>query len=143
MVVEEPGELVARGLVVELPNGRRLLESVDLHLGTGRLTAIVGPSGSGKSTLLNALAGIRPASTGVVQYDGRDLYACFDRLRNRIGHVPQEEVLHHQLPLGRALNYTTHADLGGRECPGLIVPEPEGEPSRCGLAASARPLQLA
>ena len=106
MVVDEPGELVARGLVVELPNGRRLLESVDLHLGTGRLTAIVGPSGSGKSTLLNALAGIRPASTGVVQYDGRDLYACFDRLRNRIGHVPQEEVLHHQLPLGRALNYT-------------------------------------
>jgi ABC-type multidrug transport system ATPase subunit len=106
MVVDEPGELVARGLVVELPNGRRLLESVDLHLGTSRLTAIVGPSGSGKSTLLNALAGIRPASAGVVEYDGRDLYGCFDRLRHRIGHVPQDEVLHLQLPLGRALNYT-------------------------------------
>jgi ABC-type multidrug transport system ATPase subunit len=106
MVVDEPGELVARGLVVELPNGRRLLESVDLHLGRGRLTAIVGPSGSGKSTLLNALAGIRPASTGVVEYDGRDLFACFDHLRHRIGHVPQDEVLHLQLPLGRALSYT-------------------------------------
>lgn len=66
MVLDEPRELDARGLVVESPNGKRLLESIDLHLGTGRLTAIVGPSGSGTSTRLHPLAGIRPASTGVV-----------------------------------------------------------------------------
>lgn len=106
MVVDEPGELVARGLVVELPNGRRLLEAVDLHLDAGKLTAVVGPSGSGKSTLLNALAGIRPATAGIVQYDGRDLYESFESVRHRIGHVPQDEVLHLQLPLGRALQYT-------------------------------------
>lgn len=106
MAVDQPGELIAHGLVVELPNGRRLLESVDLQLDSGKLTAIVGPSGSGKSTLLNALAGIRPATAGVVRYDGCDLYDSFESLRHRIGHVPQDEVLHLQLPLGRALRYT-------------------------------------
>ena len=40
VVVDDPGDLVARGLVVELPNGRRLLESVDLHVDAGKLTAV-------------------------------------------------------------------------------------------------------
>jgi len=111
-MVDDPGELVARGLVVELRNGRRLLEPVDLVLDAGKLTAIVGPSGSGKSTLLNALAGIRPASEGVVLYNGHDLYASFEALRHHIGHVPQDEVLHLQLPLRRALSYTAGLRFG-------------------------------
>ena len=109
VAVDDPGELVARGLVVELPHGRRLLASVDLHVDSGKLTAVVVPSCSGKSTLLNALAGIRPATTGVVEFNGADMYASFEVVRHRLGHVPQDEVLHHQLPLGRALSYT--ADL--------------------------------
>ncbi len=78
-VRDDRRELVARGLVVELPDGRRLLDSVDLVLEPGRLTAIVGPSGSGKSTLLNALCGIRPVAQGAVLLDGQDIYQCVRR----------------------------------------------------------------
>ncbi len=108
----DSGELLARGLVVELSDGRRLLAGVDLVLEPGKLTAIVGPSGSGKSTLLNALSGIRPASSGVVLYNGQDLYGSFAELRHRIGHVPQDEVLHLNLPLRRALTYTAALRFG-------------------------------
>ena len=108
----ETGELIATGLTVDLADGRRLLAGVDLVLEPGKLTAIVGPSGSGKSTLLNALSGIRPASSGVVLYNGQDLYRSFAELRHRIGHVPQDEVLHLNLPLRRALTYTAALRFG-------------------------------
>ncbi len=109
---DDGGHLVAEGLTVELPGGRLLLDGVDLVLEPGRLTAIVGPSGSGKSTLLGALCGIRPASRGVVLYDHHDLYREFGELRHRIGHVPQDEVLHTQLPLRRVLDYTAALRFG-------------------------------
>lgn len=106
------GQLVAEGLTVQLRDGRVLLDGVDLVLAPGQLTAIVGPSGSGKSTLLGALCGIRPATSGVVLYDRRDLYREFGELRHRIGHVPQDEVLHTQLPLRRVLDYTAALRFG-------------------------------
>ena len=69
------------------------------------LLAVVGPSGAGKSTLLNALTGQRPADQGTVLYDGRDLYRDYAELRQRIGLVPQDDILHAQLTVRRALAY--------------------------------------
>ena len=67
--------------------------------------AVVGPSGAGKSTLLGALTGFRPASSGEVRYDDRDLYKNYAELRHRIGFVPQDDILHTPLTVRRALNY--------------------------------------
>jgi NitT/TauT family transport system ATP-binding protein len=47
------------------------LRDIDLTVGRGELVAIVGPSGCGKSTLLRIIAGLRPASRGRVEVDGR------------------------------------------------------------------------
>jgi ABC-type multidrug transport system ATPase subunit len=68
---------------------------------------VVGPSGAGKSTLLNALTGARPAQNGTVLYDGRDLYHDYAELRRRIGLVPQDDILHSQLTVHRALSYAS------------------------------------
>src|SRR6185369_10929831 len=57
------------------------------------------------STLLGALTGQRPADAGEVRYDGRDLYASYDELRQRIGLVPQDDILHPQLTVRRALRF--------------------------------------
>ena len=97
--------LDARGLTVRLPSGKVLLDDVSFQLGERCLLGVIGPSGAGKSTLLGALTGIRPATTGSVLYDGRDLYANYAELRHRIGLVPQENILHTQLSANRALGY--------------------------------------
>ncbi len=47
------------------------LRDIDLTVDRGELVAIVGPSGCGKSTLLRIIAGLRPASRGRVEVDGR------------------------------------------------------------------------
>jgi ABC-type multidrug transport system ATPase subunit len=97
-------EFGTHGLSV-LVDGKRLLTDVSFRLPPRSLMAIVGPSGAGKSTLLNALAGLRPATAGQVLYGGRDLYRNYGELRQRIGYVPQQDILHPGLTLEQALDY--------------------------------------
>jgi ABC transport system ATP-binding/permease protein len=99
------GPLDANGLVVDLDDGRRILDEVGFYLEPSSLLAIVGPSGSGKSTLVNALTGAAPADEGSVTLGPRNLYAELDELRSSIGIVPQAEVLHYQLTVESALTY--------------------------------------
>lgn len=98
--------LDVQDLTVAVDDGRKvLLDYVSFPVGEKCLLAVVGPSGAGKSTLLNALTGQRPADRGTVLYDGRDLYHDFAELRQRIGLVPQDDILHPQLTVRAALSY--------------------------------------
>ncbi|MFJ8052816.1 FHA domain-containing protein [Streptomyces luteogriseus] len=98
--------LDVQDLAVSVDRGRKtLLDHVSFPVGEKCLLAVVGPSGAGKSTLLNALTGQRPANHGTVLYDGRDLYRDYAELRQRIGLVPQDDILHAQLTVRKALSY--------------------------------------
>jgi ABC-type multidrug transport system ATPase subunit len=97
--------LTARDLTVRLPSGKVLLDHMSFPLGERCLLGVIGPSGAGKSTLLGALTGTAPATEGQVLYDGRDLYKSYAELRHRIGLVPQENILHTQLTVRRALEF--------------------------------------
>ncbi|WP_182200214.1 ABC transporter ATP-binding protein [Paraliobacillus salinarum] len=50
-----------------------ILKGVNLPLQKGEVTALVGASGSGKSTLLTIAAGLQPASSGQLLFDGKNL----------------------------------------------------------------------
>ncbi|MFC4053749.1 ATP-binding cassette domain-containing protein [Actinomadura syzygii] len=76
--------------------GRRTLRDVSLTIGTGELVAIIGGSGAGKTTLLDALAGVRPPAEGHVRHAGGD---------GSLGYVPQDDIVHRDLPLRRTLRY--------------------------------------
>ena len=95
----------AQDLVVKA-GSKVLLDHVTFPIPEKCLLGVIGPSGAGKSTLLGALTGMRPATTGTVLYDNRDLYQNYNELRYRIGLVPQESVLHTQLTARRALQYS-------------------------------------
>ncbi len=99
-----PTSIIADDITVEI-DGSVLLDDVSFALRHGTLLGIVGPSGCGKSTLLKAMTGIRPATRGRLLYDGKDLYEHYSELRYRIGLVPQDDVLHRQLTVRRALRF--------------------------------------
>ncbi|MCX5396202.1 FHA domain-containing protein [Streptomyces sp. NBC_00102] len=95
----------ARHLTVTVDGGKQILRDVSFGVPEKSLVAVIGPSGSGKSTLLKALTGYRPADQGDVLYDNRDLYKQFAELRQRIGLVPQDDILHKELTVTKALKY--------------------------------------
>ena len=76
----------------------------------GELVAIAGGSGAGKTTLLEILAGQQPPSAGQVRHDGvvRGARVSGD---SRIGYVPQDDIIHLEMPLRRTLRYAARLRL--------------------------------
>jgi ABC transport system ATP-binding/permease protein len=125
--------LVAENIGYALANGRTLLSSVDLVVRPGELVAVVGPSGAGKSTLLKVLTGALRPDTGSAHYDGYDLHDEFAAVRDRIGLVPQDDVVHRLLTARQALNYSAM----------MRLPADTGRGERCGIVdATLRELDL-
>ena len=88
-----------------------LLDAVSLTVSAGELVAIVGPSGAGKTTLLEAVAGIAPAISGSVRFDGVDVYENLGTFRSVLGYVPQDDIIHADLALERTLRYAARLRL--------------------------------
>jgi len=71
--------------IVELSKefgGHRVLKNLNLSVGEGEFVALVGPSGCGKSTLLRIIAGLEPATSGVVAFDGKPVNSTPPQARN-------------------------------------------------------------
>lgn len=81
---------------------RQLLAEVSLQFSPGEMVAIIGGSGAGKTTLLRALAGVVQPSTGTVYAHGSDISRSGS---SSIGYVPQDDIIHLDLPLNRTLMY--------------------------------------
>jgi ABC-type branched-subunit amino acid transport system ATPase component/ABC-type branched-subunit amino acid transport system permease subunit len=68
-----------------------ILNDATLDVREGEIVALLGRNGAGKSTLLKTLAGLVPAASGTIAYEGRDIMrlAAPDIARAGIGYVPQ------------------------------------------------------
>jgi ABC-type multidrug transport system ATPase subunit len=100
----------ARSLTQWVARDRVVLHDISLTIEPGELVAVLGASGAGKTTLLDALAGIRPPKAGTVRYDGRPQTPTSGR-DGEFGYVPQDDIIHRELPLGRTLRYAAKLRL--------------------------------
>ncbi|HEY0429979.1 MAG TPA: FHA domain-containing protein [Pyrinomonadaceae bacterium] len=91
----------------------RLLDSVSLSILPNEFVGLLGPSGAGKSTFMDALNGMRPASSGSVLINNLDLYQNLDAIKQSIGYVPQDDIIHRELTVYRTLYYVAKLRLSG------------------------------
>ena len=82
---------------------RQILHDLSFSVAQGELVALVGGSGAGKTTLVETMAGLSPPSEGTVLHDGTPPRR--DGTTSGIGYVPQDDIIHRELPLRRTLRY--------------------------------------
>ena len=96
--------IAAQGLGQSVRSGRQILTDISVSIAPGELVAIIGASGAGKTTLLEILAGVQRPASGTVTYDGT-------AAAGTIGVVPQDDIIHRELPLARTLRYAARLRL--------------------------------
>jgi len=88
-----------------------LINDISIAIPPRKFVALVGGSGAGKSTLMDALNGLRPAQQGKVFYNGKDYYHHLAAFSSQLGYVPQDDIIHRDLTVERALYYTAKLRL--------------------------------
>ena len=92
---------------ITIHSGKKcLIRDISMIAHTGELIAIMGSSGAGKSTLLASLAGCLAPSEGHAYVANTDVYKNGNQNRGEIGFVPQDDILHRDLTVEAALQYT-------------------------------------
>ncbi|MEM9200659.1 MAG: ATP-binding cassette domain-containing protein [Actinomycetota bacterium] len=79
--------------VTRVRQGRTVLDSIDLHIETSGITALVGRSGAGKSSLVRLLNRLDTPDEGTVRWRGADLGTtdpCAHR--RQVAHVAQRPI---------------------------------------------------
>jgi ABC-type multidrug transport system ATPase subunit/pSer/pThr/pTyr-binding forkhead associated (FHA) protein len=88
-----------------------LLNDISLVIPPRKFVALVGGSGAGKSMLMDALNGLRPAHKGTVLYNGENYYHNLAAFSTQLGYVPQDDIVHRDLTVERALYYAARLRL--------------------------------
>jgi len=88
-----------------------ILHDISLIVKPNEFVVIVGQSGGGKTTLVDAIAGFRPATNGSVLVDDIDVYRNVNSMRDKIGYVPQRDIIHMELTVYQALDFSARLRL--------------------------------
>ena len=75
-------------------SGVRVVKDVGFTIHPGEVVGYLGPNGSGKTTTARMLAGLLEPSSGVVEYDGRDIRDNLVDFRRHLGYIPEEPYLY-------------------------------------------------
>jgi simple sugar transport system ATP-binding protein len=84
--------LVVRDLVVAGTRTARAVDGVTFTVVAGEIFGIAGVEGNGQTELIEALAGLRPATSGTIHLGARDITAAAVRERADFGvsHIPED-----------------------------------------------------
>jgi len=53
--------------------GLNAVDGVTFSVEPGEVVGLIGPNGAGKTTMINMITGVHPATSGRIQFDGRDI----------------------------------------------------------------------
>jgi ABC-type multidrug transport system ATPase subunit len=97
-------ELQILNLSKSYANGVRALNNVTLTIPRG-MFGLLGPNGAGKSTLMRTIATLQEPDEGSIRFGDIDVIRQKDRVRERLGYLPQEFGLYPNVTAERLLEH--------------------------------------
>ncbi len=82
-----------------------VLKPLEFSIPSKAFVALMGPSGCGKTTLMNILSGHLQPTEGRVFVHGLELSQHLDLIKQKVGYVPQDDIVHGELSVNDALFY--------------------------------------
>jgi len=98
-------------LMIEVANltkrytGHTAVSDVSFTVSRGEIVGLLGPNGAGKSTTMRILACYLAATSGTVHIAGLDVFAQSEEVRRRIGYMPENNPLHHDMRVREYLKF--------------------------------------
>ncbi|MBU1054403.1 MAG: LPS export ABC transporter ATP-binding protein [Proteobacteria bacterium] len=85
--------------LAKIYRGRRVVNSVDLNVESGKVFGLLGPNGAGKTTIFYMAVGMVKPDEGRIFIDDEDITSCpmYIRARKGIGYLPQEPSIFRKL----------------------------------------------
>ena len=90
---------------------RTILSDIEFTIYPSEMVGLMGLSGAGKTTLMKILSGYSKPTKGSVFINGKDLYKNFNSIKNFIGYVPQDDIIHPELSVYESLYYSSKLRL--------------------------------
>ena len=81
------------------------IQDVSFSVEKGQIVGFLGPNGAGKSTTMKILSCFMAASGGTARIAGFDVFAQSLEVRRRIGYLPENAPLYHDLPVSVYLDF--------------------------------------
>jgi ABC-2 type transport system ATP-binding protein len=81
------------------------IHDVSFDVPRGQIVGFLGPNGAGKSTTMRILAGYQTATSGRATIDGLDVFWQPVEVRRRIGYMPENCPLYHEMRVHEYLHF--------------------------------------
>ena len=85
--------------------GQTAVDDISFTVGRGEIVGLLGPNGAGKSTTMRILSCFLPATSGAARVAGFDVFHQADEVRRRIGYMPENNPLHHDMRVREYLKF--------------------------------------
>lgn len=99
------------GTMIEVSNltkryaGHTAVADISFTVARGEIVGLLGHNGAGKSTTMRILSSYLPATSGTVRVAGLDVFSESREVRRRIGYMPENNPLHHDMRVREYLKF--------------------------------------
>jgi len=104
---EEPEEPIVEveGLSKHYPPATKAVDGISFTIERGKVFSLLGPNGAGKTTAVEILEGLREPTSGSASIFGVDVSHDYNKVRKRVGTLPQNYEPFEMLKAIEALEY--------------------------------------
>jgi len=84
---------------------QKAVDNISFDVKTGEILGFLGPNGAGKTTTMKIITCYMPPNAGTVEVDGLNIEQHSLEVRRRIGYLPENNPLYHEMNVLEYLEY--------------------------------------